>query len=730
MPHTGSRSGLVANRTATWNGVAQSFLGVMQPGVTYNVSAWIRLVSGSSQSASLTVQKTDGSGTTYQNVASGTATSSGWTQLSGTYSPSVSGTLTGLTLYMEGPGSNVNFYADDFVVQAQNTGLSGEIDASVTRQTIEGFGGAICFYNSWVTSHPYKLEIYTNLFKGLNLGILRLGNWFRYQGTVNFDPEAKDFVTNATRILGRPVAIEMSSWSPPAFLKSNGTTTDGGTLVFTNGGFAYTNFANYWYDSLLWYKTNGVVPTYISIQNEPDWAASWDTCIFHPTEDTVNGTNYASYALALQATYQRLSTLPSPPKILGPETAGIGYNSVQNYAAYMNLNHIYGVAHHLYNGGTASSPDSFISAMTSVTNVFPGKPKFQTEYDGIDMLQTALLIHNSMVVEDASAYLFWSLIWPTGGSGLINQENPWQQGSWTYPHGYTIDAKYYAMKHFSYFVTPGYRRVETEGVGANSRFSAYLAPDNSRLVIVLINTGSSSSDAALALNGFTWSTSAVYQTVGTNAQVSQFAALGSAPADLEFTLPGYSLTTVVLDATSTPVFAGPATNPNPSNGAINVPTSATMSWLAGSNATAHRVYFGYSSNAVVSATTNSTEYKGAFGSASYTPPALAASGRFFWRVDEAAGTNVTAGSTWTFASAIDAGNPPQATGALTNGNQFVIRVASQLGQTYRVERSDSLNPAAWVPVGSALPGTGNLLEILDTGGLPEQRFYRATLLSP
>ena len=571
--------------------------------------------------------------------------------------------------------------------------------------------------------------MYTNAFKGLNLGILRLGNWFRYQGTVNFDPATTEIVSNANRILGRSVPIEMSSWSPPAFLKSNGATTNGGTLAMTNGAFAYTNFANYWYDSLMWYKTNGIVPTWISIQNEPDWAASWDTCIFHPTEDTVNGTNYASYAKALDATYQRLTNLPSPPKLLGPETAGIGYNSVQNYAAYMNSNNFYGVAHHLYNGGSADSPDSFIAAMQALTNVFAGKPKFQTEYGEGNMIQTALLIHHSMTAEEATAYIFWSLIWPVGGSALVEQENPWNSGSWTYPHGYRLTPQYYAVKHYSYFITNGYRRVETPGNDPNARLSAYLAPDNSRLVLVMINPTATAYAVTNTLNGFAFGTSAVYQSVGTNAETSQFASLGSAPANLQWTLPGYSITTVVLEAA--PTVAGPASNPSPANGAANVGIAPNLSWIAGSNATAHLVYFGYNSNTVVTATTNSPEYQGSVAATNYVPPTLASSGRYFWRVDEMAGTNATGGSTWTFATVVDPADRPQVAGAFEGGGNFVASFASRLGQTYRVESSDSLSPAAWTPLADAVPGTGNTIQIPDaTVPLPVQRFYRVLLLAP
>jgi glucuronoarabinoxylan endo-1,4-beta-xylanase len=358
------------------------------------------------------------------------------------------------------------------------------IDPSRTYQTIEGLGGAIAFYNGWVTAHPYRLEIYTNAFAGLNLSMLRLGDWFRYQGTVNFDPDAPGFVANANRILGHPVPVFMSSWAPPAFLKSNGQVGNGGTLVVTNGGFAYTNFAQYWYDSLLAYGTNGVSPAWISIQNEPDFAAGYDSCVFHPNEDTVNGTNYASYSKALDAVFQRLTNLPSPPKILAPEVVGLGFNDVQNYAATMHSNSFYGVAHHLYGGSSDGTPDGYNANMAALTNVFPAKPRFMTEYGLSDMIDQANLIHNVLTVEQASGYNYWSLIWPVGGNGLVQIENPFNLSSWTnappgtttQSHGWWLTPAYWAMKHYSYFIQPGFTRVAAACTDSNVLTSAYLPP--------------------------------------------------------------------------------------------------------------------------------------------------------------------------------------------------------------------------------------------------------------
>jgi glucuronoarabinoxylan endo-1,4-beta-xylanase len=529
------------------------------------------------------------------------------------------------------------------------------IDSTKTYQTIEGFGGATAFYDNWISDHPYKQEIYTNAFAGLNLSMLRLGNWYRYPSTFNFDVPASDIVSNANRILGHPVPVLMSSWAPPAFLKSNGQTGNGGTLVFTNGGFAYTNFANYWYDSLLAYRSNGISPTWISIQNEPDWAAGYDSCVFHPTEDTVNGTNYASYSKALDATFQRLTNLPASPKILAPEVLGIGYNDVQNYAATMNSNSFYGVAHHLYTGSTDGTPDGYISAMRGVTNVFPAKPKFMTEYGLTNMISTAWLIHDSLAVEQVVAFNFWSLVWPVGGNGLINQENPYNLSSWTnappgtatQSHGYWLTPSYWAMKHFSYFINPGYKRVSATDTDNNVLTSAFLSPDNLRLVVVLINTNANTSSAmTLNFGAFSFSQSSVYQTAGTNT----FQSLGSLTNSQA--LPPLSLTTVVLDQN---VFVGAATNPSPAGGASGIALNATLSWMPGSNALTHAVYLGINSNAVAQATPASQEFQGVFSAANCTQ-SLAAGLTHFWRVDEIAGISTNLGTVWSFSTVASSAN--------------------------------------------------------------------------
>lgn len=542
------------------------------------------------------------------------------------------------------------------------------IDTTKTYQSMEGLGGATAFYTSWITAHPYKLEIYTNAFAGLNLSMLRLGNWFRY--TNGPDSSAYDIVSNANRVSGHPVPVYMSSWAPPASLKSNGQTGNGGTLLFTNGGYVYTNFGQYWYDSIQSYRSNGVSPTWISIQNEPDWAASYDSCRFDPNEDTVNGTNYASYSKALDATFQWLTNLASPPKILAPEVVGIGYNDVQNYAAPMNASSFYGVAHHLYHGSTDGTPDGYNATMLALTNVFPGTPKFMTEYGYSNMVETACLIHDCLTVEQAVGFNYWSLIWPVGGNALVQIENPFNLSSWTNAppgtateaHGYWLTPSYWAMKHFSYFINPGYSRVSASDDDNNVRASAFLSPDNLRLVVVLINTNATESSAMnFNFGAFGTAKTSVYQTAGTNT----FQSLGSVTNSQA--LPPLSLTTVVLDQTNGSV--GGATNPSPANSASGVALNATLTWTPGSNALGHAVYLGIDSNAVAQATTVSQEFQGVLSTTHFSA-SLGAGLTYYWRVDEIAGVNTNTGAVWTFSTVAPSANFRLSTSDALNTSSF------------------------------------------------------------
>ncbi|MCX7045115.1 MAG: hypothetical protein NTX50_06485 [Candidatus Sumerlaeota bacterium] len=93
---------------------------------------------------------------------------------------------------------------------------------------------------------------------------------------------------------------------------------------------------------------------------------------------------------------------------------------------------------------------------------------------------------------------------------------------------------------------------------------------------------------------------------------------------------------------------GPASNPNPPDGAISVTTAPMLTWTGAPGAATHEVYFGMDYSAVLTATTASAEYKGSFAATLYTPGVLIENQTYYWRVDERGGLGVTAGAVWSF----------------------------------------------------------------------------------
>lgn len=426
-----------------------------------------------------------------------------------------------------------------FIIPSQShaaTTYTASVDVSTTYQTLEGFGAAIAWYNNWLTEHPNKKELYQTLFFDSGLDILRLRN--QYRNSPGFDYQDTEIVKTA-KIMNPSLKILLSSWSPPSNLKKDGV-MNGGTLVKENGAFVYSKFADYWYDSLNAYAAKGILPDYISIQNEPDYENSgWETCIFKPAEDS----NYPSYGKALDAVYSKLQAMTVKPKILAAEATGVGSNLVQNYANAMDLAKIYGIAHHLYNGGDANNPDSFNSAFKAIAAAYPDKPRFQTEYDYGTAFTTAQLIHNSLVEEGVSGYFFWDLIWENNQRPLVALYNPFNQSSWGNSKGYTISDFYYTIQHYAKYTNPGYKRVAATSSSSDIKISAFTSPDQKQLTLVLINKAASESSVALNLNSYSAGSSAVYRTVfnGTD----RFTPVGSLSGNT-VTLPAQSVVTVAL----------------------------------------------------------------------------------------------------------------------------------------------------------------------------------------
>jgi glucuronoarabinoxylan endo-1,4-beta-xylanase len=445
--------------------------------------------------------------------------------------------------------------------------VTATIDTTTHHQTLEGFGAAVAFETSYLAARNLPNDdIYNVLFIDLGLDILRLGNWYQNQSNSGssatafggVDNDNVTFVQKATAALGHPPKILMSSWSPPAYLKNNAVVTASeqanNTLLNTNGAFEYAAFGQWWVDSLAAYAAHGVVPDYISIQNEPDfWNAGWQTCFFDSSENA-KGTGNAGYDKALGAVRDAMvASSGQQPMLLGPETSGIGSSKVQGYMNALQASGLTdalgGVAHHLYNGGNSTNPPSFSASMDGVAAAGGGKPLFMTEYspNTPTLMGTAWLIQQGLTVEGLSAYFYWELTWAAPSSGvptaLVTLEPPWAMSTWTTAKGYIINDIYYAVKHFSKWTDPGWQRVESTGGAAPIRTAAFVSPDGGSLTVVILNTDYLDHGVTIDVGAFSAATTAVYRTSGANERTAAVGPLGS---DNTVVMPAQSVVTVTF----------------------------------------------------------------------------------------------------------------------------------------------------------------------------------------
>lgn len=435
-------------------------------------------------------------------------------------------------------------YLDDINITGKNLKVTEvpvtdttSINLAVQHQKIEGFGSALAFYESWVTDHPAKEEMYRLVFSDLGLDWLRIRNDFKYQE--NYALYSKEFVQKAKQWRGDSIRVLMCGWTPPATLKNNNNVNNG-TLKKDENGFVYDAYANYWRDALLAYHKAGIRPDWLSIQNEPDWLTDkWETCKFEPKESE----KYPGYDKAFDAVVAKLKDIDGRPQLLGSEMLGIGNNQFYAYnTPVKDKADLFAYAYHLYNGGDPDHPDSYNAALQNIKKDFGNKPNVMTEFEHRkgEWYKTAWLMNNLLTEANVSAYFYWDLIWPN--SGLIDIDNPYDKGSWRNTKGFQKTSHYYAFKHFSKFIDAGYVRIDHKSSNQFLKTSAYLSPDGKSMTIIMINPTEKEITTTLEVKDKAVKDAHSYQSTSD----AFFKESVNLPADKKMRLPSRSVTTIVV----------------------------------------------------------------------------------------------------------------------------------------------------------------------------------------
>lgn len=189
---------------------------------------------------------------------------------------------------------------------AQTHAASLYLNTAKTFQTLEGFGAAFTEASAltWqklsAARQAEVLQAYFDPDRGHGYTLCRvhmnscdfaLGNYAHADevGDValrsfNIDRDRQallPMIQTAQQVAGRTLQLLVSPWSPPAWMKSNGTMNHGGHLLPR-----YRDaWARCYVKFIQAYAAEGVPVWGVSVQNEPEAVQRWDSCIYTAEEE-------------------------------------------------------------------------------------------------------------------------------------------------------------------------------------------------------------------------------------------------------------------------------------------------------------------------------------------------------------------------------------------------------------------------------------------------------------
>ncbi len=333
------------------------------------------------------------------------------------------------------------------------------IDARVRHQHVTGFGG---FSPSPQWSYWLGDSEMDKLFgKGedqLGLNILRL-----------YIANNKSFwnagVANARRAKKYGAFVFASPWSPPASWKSNNNESNGGSLLTSR----YKDWAVWLNDYYKFMRQQGVTIDAVSIQNEPDWTADYQSCVW-------TGEQMASFLRQYGSLIEC--------KVIAPEaihfTKSMHEPMLNDPEACANLDIVGG---HFYGWDGSAYPLAAQKGKEVWMTEYLINERQQNDKQNINWKTDAFLFAHSIndaMLANMSAWVHYSLkryygCLGDGDFGTVNNQ---------------ITKRGYILSHYAKYVS-GTTRVSHALIDntGNLSSSAYLSVTGDSIVVMVINSG-------------------------------------------------------------------------------------------------------------------------------------------------------------------------------------------------------------------------------------------------
>jgi glucuronoarabinoxylan endo-1,4-beta-xylanase len=292
-------------------------------------------------------------------------------------------------------------------------------------------------------------------------------------------------------------------WSPPAYMKSNNSTINGGTLLSQY----YTAFANHLGKYITDFRRDVGIDLYaLSPQNEPRFPEPYNSCVY--TKET--------YRDMLRVVGQTLRAGNIHTPIFAAEDMLTAF-TVEPMIQYSCIDtstrrYIGAVSVHGYSDGVNPIPTSDAALAwggprgLAAFGAAQGLPVWQTEMSGFHdswyggttsgwqsgtkpgAWSLAQAIYTALKYGKVELFCYW----------VLSSYNSWDEGYSLIWNG-NKTREYYVMKQFARYVRPGAVQMEVSSDDDYVHVLAYRHPADQTLTVVILNT--STTTKSIALNG-------------------------------------------------------------------------------------------------------------------------------------------------------------------------------------------------------------------------------------
>ena len=375
-----------------------------------------------------------------------------------------------------------------------------------TGQTLKGFGGAFTEAAGWCWQQldPATQDAFVQAYFGadglrytmgrthINSCDFSLGNYASVEtaeqadrGEFSFERDRRyilPLLEAANRAAGKPLGLLPSPWSPPAFMKSNGQMNNGGRLLPEH----WERWAACMARAAAEYRRAGCDVQMVSVQNEPAAVQTWDSCLYSGAEEGRFAAGCLRGALDAEG-LSRMGIL-----IWDHNKESLVRRASESFAEPGAREAVSGIAFHWYSG------DHF-GALHAARRLWPEKELWFTEGcveysrfgDAKGPQKARMYAHDILgnLNGGACASLDWNLLLDEkGGPNHVGNfcEAPVMLAPGA---GIVKMPSYYAIGHFSRFLTPGSVQIAHSVWDSRLEAVAFVRPDGSRAVVMLNRTG-------------------------------------------------------------------------------------------------------------------------------------------------------------------------------------------------------------------------------------------------